>query len=290
MLQIEKDRQIKMKVLSLYCGGGGIDEGLRQAGIKTTLAIDIDKDCLETIKLNHPDTETICGRVGDYVESLKGFDIIVGGPPCQTFSYNNYNRKNDFTEVNTFIRIIEKIKPKLYLMENVMALYKLFDYGMKYKINCGDYGVPQKRKRVFYTNLPIPQPELKLKNTSDIINYHGFKYIFKSGNTHQKRKIRTKDVDDQCDTITASDRMYFTNHQIILEKYGFNFDVPKQELMISEIAQLQGFPKDYEFYGSLSSQRKQIGNAVPPPVIKAFFNQKAIQIFTLMEKNTRLII
>jgi len=43
-----------LRVLSLYCGAGGIDEGLKQAGIKTTLAIDMEKDCIKTVELSFP--------------------------------------------------------------------------------------------------------------------------------------------------------------------------------------------------------------------------------------------
>ena len=58
-----------MKVLSLYCGAGGIDEGLKQAGIKTTLAIDVWKDACETMKLNHQDTEILCDKVSNIKSS-----------------------------------------------------------------------------------------------------------------------------------------------------------------------------------------------------------------------------
>jgi site-specific DNA-cytosine methylase len=133
--------------------------------------------------------------------------------------------------------------------------------------------VPQKRIREIYSNIPIPKQESVFKTVKDTINTQDFKYIFKAGNTHQNRKVRTKTVDGYCDTVTASDKMYLTNHEIVSEKYGFNFDVPKQELEIGQYAQLQGFPKTYKFCGSHSSKRKQIGNAVPPPLIKAFFSQ-----------------
>ena len=64
-----------MKVLSLYCGAGGVDQGLKQAGIKTTLAIDYVEDCCKTMKLNH-DCEVICAKVSDYKDSLGDFDIV----------------------------------------------------------------------------------------------------------------------------------------------------------------------------------------------------------------------
>jgi len=92
-----------MKILSLYSGGGGIDEGLKQAEIKTDIAIDYNYDACRTLKMNHPDTEVICGgRVGDYVESLPKASIVVGGPPCPEFSRANIGRTFNMCEINNF--------------------------------------------------------------------------------------------------------------------------------------------------------------------------------------------
>src|SRR3972149_3819707 len=108
-----------LKVVSLYSGGGGLDEGIWQSGHEVILAIDKEKIRLETIKLNHPDVETICGKVSNYIESLPQSDAIVGGPPCPEFSNAKINKSYDPTEVNNFWKAVELKKPKHYLMENV---------------------------------------------------------------------------------------------------------------------------------------------------------------------------
>src|SRR3990167_11107715 len=144
-----------MRVLSLYCGAGGIDEGLKQAGIKTTLAIDSNKDCCETMRLNH-DCEVIHGKVKDYVGSFSNIDNIIGGPPCQPFRRASPNRSMDANEVNTFWDIVEKIKPKYYLMENVQDVIKICN-RKNYLVNCADYGIPQTRIRRIFTNLQLPK-------------------------------------------------------------------------------------------------------------------------------------
>ena len=74
-----------MNAISLYCGAGGIDQGLKDAGIKTKLAIDFDKDCCITYKENFPDTEIIHGKVKDYVSSLPKANLLIGGPSCRIF-------------------------------------------------------------------------------------------------------------------------------------------------------------------------------------------------------------
>lgn len=342
-----------MKVLSLYCGAGGIDEGLRQAGIKTTLAIDHEQDCCKTIKLNHPDTETICGKVSDYIGSLKGFDVIVGGPPCPEFSRANNNRSFDMCEVNNFWQIVESNKPKYFLMENVQDVKKKL-YKTSYLVDAADYGVPQNRLRRFFTNLPSPpsthaekpitnfygnvlskwvsvRESLNLsdgfledrKNTfgenefrkypvdrpSHTIDANCGRDYFISVDGYQKcnQIEKTRSIDEPAQTVLASRDLQITNYPIYSLKYlqeknpvMFNKHKPNtldkpnctitakdyatpdcmitdgqyaRKLTNDELAILQGFPKDYKFFGNKGSVRRQIGNAVPPAITKAFFSQ-----------------
>ena len=355
-----------MKVLSLYCGAGGIDEGLRQAGIKTTLAIDHEQDCCKTIRLNHPDIETICGKVSDYIDSLKGFDVIVGGPPCPEFSRANSNRSFNMCEINNFWQIIENNKPKFFLMENVQDSKKKL-YKTSYLINCADYGVPQTRLRRFFTNLPLPVPTHAEK---PIQNFYGNmlkKWVSVRealnlsdgviedrkttiGSGKGDRKIRQYSIDKPSNTLITDSRQFFisvdgyakcnqiektrsvdmpsqtilasrdlklTDHKIYSTKYLTekarneqrepflqNRTLPvwkkknhispiskpsstiltdasdngiwvngERKLTNEELATLQGFPKGYNFFGNKGSVRKQIGNAVPPAITKAFFSQ-----------------
>lgn len=157
-----------MRVLSLYCGAGEIDEGLKDSGILTTTAIDFNKDACESFKLNHPQTEVICGKVGDYKESFSNYDIVVGGPPCPEFSRANSGRTFDTCEVNNFWEIVQNNNPKYHLMENVQDVIKVLKKP-NHLINCADYGTPQTRTRRFYTNLPLPKPTHSKTPTSDLL-------------------------------------------------------------------------------------------------------------------------
>ena len=144
-----------LKVLSLYCGGGGIDEGLKKAGIKTTLAIDVDPNCIDTIKLNH-DCETIVGKVNDHFDSFGNFDIVVGGPPCPEFSVAKTDRTLDDTEVKNFWQVVRDSHAKFWLMENVPGVIEVCK-ERNYLLNCADFGTPQTRLRRFFTKLPRPK-------------------------------------------------------------------------------------------------------------------------------------
>lgn len=347
-----------MKTISLYSGGGGIDEGVKQAGFTTTLAIDIDKDCCKTVHANSPTTEVICGKVSDFKNSIGKADIIFGGPPCQDFSNANTKRKFNLTEVNLFWEIIETVKPKYFLMENVPALFIKFKKRSSKLLNVANYGVPQTRHRRFWTNLSIPKATHAKKPSDDLfgnkikkwvlvkeaLNLDGIiidgkqsgrdkggrdfglrKYstdrpshtllvdsmewfISPTGFKAKNQKLISRSIDEPSQTIVVGNEMQFTNHKIYSMKYlkeknpimfekhkannqdspAFTIDTKDRgitpsgmitdglnarKLTNEELAILQGFPKGYIFYGTKTSTRKQIGNAVPPPIIKAFFKQ-----------------
>ena len=150
-----------MRILSLYCGAGGIDEGLRQAGLRTTTAVDRHPDCCETMRLNHPDTEVIKGTIADLEGTFGRYDMVVGGPPCPEFSTANTKHTNDPTEVNRFWRIAKATGARHVIMENVRGVLNFLPpeaapYN-RYVVNAADYGVPQIRKRAIVTDLPRGQ-------------------------------------------------------------------------------------------------------------------------------------
>lgn len=261
-----------MKVLSLYCGAGGVDEGLKQAGIKTTLAVDCERDCVETMRLNH-DCETLCAKVEDVDSTFDKFDIIVGGAPCPPFSRANHKSKKtlDPKNVNKFWEIIDRLQPKYYLMENVQDVIKVCN-RKNYLINCADYGTPQLRVRRFFTNLPLPKQThcqavsydldgnliKKWVSVEEAINFKG---TVEDRKTTFGEGFRPRSSSRPCFTLLADCRVWLIN------------DEEERKASLQEVAILQGFPKNYRFFGNSTSVKKQIGNAVPLQVIKAFFEQ-----------------
>ncbi|MBK5262970.1 MAG: DNA cytosine methyltransferase [Peptostreptococcaceae bacterium] len=123
-----------LKLLSFFSGAMGLDIGLHKVGFKTLLACEIDKSSRETIIANNPkigligdirnySTEEILDYAG--LENREEVDLIVGGPPCQSFSSAGKRmgladeRGNVFLK---FIEVIENIKPKFAAIENVRGL------------------------------------------------------------------------------------------------------------------------------------------------------------------------
>ncbi len=308
-----------MKILSICSGAGGIDEGIKQAGLKTTLAIDNWKDACETMKLNH-DCEVIRGDILDHEDSFGKFDCVVGGVPCPEFSSANVSRTFDDTLVKCFWRIVEKTGVKYWLMENVPGVIQVCK-KRNLLIDCADYGTPQHRIRRFFTNLQRPLEThgsyegvdllgIKTKkwiNVKEALGLDGISFVVKSGFEGCNQLEKTRSVEEPAMTITASDVMRLTNHKIystkkLLEKkrydsrsYFHELDKPGRTIMgkdlgrqpsemisdgefarkltLKECAIIQGFPPNYKFYGNKTSKRRQIGNAVPPQPIKAFFEK-----------------
>lgn len=167
-----------MNVIDLFCGCGGLSYGFEKAGYNILLGIDNDKMALKTFDYNHNNSKSICGditKIG-YKEikkiiGNKKIDVIIGGPPCQGMSLSGPRQFDDPRNklYLSYIRLVNEIRPKAFVIENVPGLISLFGgqikeniitkfsqmgYDIKYKIVCSaDYGVPQMRKRVIFVGV-----------------------------------------------------------------------------------------------------------------------------------------
>jgi len=174
-----------MKVISLFSGAGGLDIGFKQAGFEIIAAVESDPACCNTLRKNSPDLMVF----EEDISKIKGKDIlkaiglkrsevalVIGGPPCQSFSLAgkrmglNDERGSMILE---FSRLVHEILPEAFVMENVKGMLnwekgraiktvldefykpvrymnKKYRYDVSYSIlNAVDYGVPQKRERLF---------------------------------------------------------------------------------------------------------------------------------------------
>jgi len=187
-----RSKNTSLSVMDLYCGAGGFSEGFRQQGFDIVSGIDHWMPAIETFNYNF-DLECKRREMLDFekdhlaIESLPDTDVILGSPPCVSFSMSNRMGSADkslgLRQMQTFLRIvaIKKHKKnsilKAWFMENVpnAALhlkpqYRFLDLGLRswardngYKnddiavdlrdrvkvLNAKDFGVPQERKRLF---------------------------------------------------------------------------------------------------------------------------------------------
>jgi DNA (cytosine-5)-methyltransferase 1 len=160
-----------MKTVSLYSGAGGLDIGFKRAGFDIIWANDFDKDACASYAKNIGD-HIRCGDINNYIaelSKLKNVDLVIGGPPCQGFSVAGKMDPTDPRSENvwTFTKVVEKLSPKAFVMENVKALgqlekweplriellkkFKKLGYAVNYVVlNATDFDVPQARERVFF--------------------------------------------------------------------------------------------------------------------------------------------
>lgn len=190
----------KPKILDLFCGCGGLSLGFENAGFEVALAIDIWKDAIETYNKNHSKPVAICKDIHEldnkYLREFSEEENVVGvigGPPCQGYSTVGTRDVNDprnhlYLE---YCRVVEAIKPKFFVIENVKGLLTLnngmfkddiidrfskLGYNISFKIlNSSDYGVPQNRQRVFFVGLKEEEFEFPMEkeykvSTSEAIN------------------------------------------------------------------------------------------------------------------------
>jgi DNA (cytosine-5)-methyltransferase 1 len=161
-------------VVDLFCGIGGLTHGLQIEGFNVVAGIDIDKSC-EFAYTNNNNSRFVAKDLRDIdIQEMRDFygscdiKVLVGCAPCQPFSalYAN-KRKESIKEddkwylLNKFAEFVEKLQPEIISMENVPQLtkQKIYEdfcsllskngYNISSAIvNCADYGVAQKRKRL----------------------------------------------------------------------------------------------------------------------------------------------
>lgn len=146
--------------LDLWAGAGGSALGITKAGFDVLMAIDIDEDACKTHKLNFPETEVVQADLLTF-DSFPKVDYIHASPPCTDISTANTSAKKDLKRglrhLKRAVQIIEKHKPRFWTIENVPHVTHFLNWRY-YKLNAADYGVPQIRKRVFFTNIARPVP------------------------------------------------------------------------------------------------------------------------------------
>lgn len=163
----------QLNIMDLFAGVGGLTYGFsKNPAFKIIAANEIERDISKAYTLNHPDVAMLNCDIGSITEdvltqTLNGtsIDIIVGGPPCQSYSTLGKRRMDD--RANLFLqykRILSLIKPTAFVFENVVGILSMdggrlfknvqsefeeLGYCLKYKVlNAVDYGVPQLRERV----------------------------------------------------------------------------------------------------------------------------------------------
>jgi DNA (cytosine-5)-methyltransferase 1 len=165
----------------LFCGAGGFSEGFRQAGFKIEWAVDNWKPAYTTYEKNLGISAIKDDVIDIDFETLPKVDVLIGSPPCQPFSLANKAGGGDIKKglrmVAKFIEAAKAVEAKYWIMENVANLKPYLQHAWQIDknrftrretleffsrmdvIDCSAYGVPQRRKRLFSGNFPMPLPK-----------------------------------------------------------------------------------------------------------------------------------
>lgn len=224
-----------LTVAEFFCGGGLMAVGLKAAGYDITFANDFDKRAAEAYAYNLGDY-VVCGDItSDEIQAqIPDADIFAGGPPCQDYSVagNGEGEEGERGKlVWTYLGIIKRKQPKAFVFENVkgltlkkhrhtfdalLARFEEIGYNVSWKlVNAWDYGVAQKRERVFIVGIrkdlgitfefPEPRPEdYRTQVLRDVIGDlpepAERKYTSVSPSKHDTPSL----MDDAAKTIVAS--------------------------------------------------------------------------------------
>ncbi len=300
--------------IDLFAGIGGIRLGFEAVGGKCVFSSEIDEDACKTYKVNFGEHPAGDIRKID-AKDIPEFDILLGGFPCQAFSI--MGKKEGFANETCgtlffdIERILEEKKPPAFMLENVRNLIT-HDKGNTFKfikqhlealgyhvytkvLNALDYGVPQKRERIIIVGFledvdfkfPDPVPKAQRKTLADILENNVDRKYYVKDAIRESRLARLKDKsypkpyishENMAGSITPHPYSSALRAGASANYILINDDRRPTE---REMLRIQGFPETYKIVVPYTKMKKQIGNSVAVPVIKAVAGEmlKALREF-----------
>lgn len=290
------------RFIDLFAGIGGIRLGFEHVGGHCVFSSEFDPDACTTYMANFGEYPS-----GDITkidaEDIPDFDILLGGFPCQAFSI--IGKKEGFANetCGTLFFDIERIlkvkRPPAFMLENVRNLtahdggntfrtikehLEALGYHVYAKVlNALDYGVPQKRERIFIVGFldnvnfqfPEPIPLEQRKTLSDILETDVDKKYYVRDAIRISRLERLKDKNYPKPYISHENMAgSVTPHpysSALRAGASANYILINDERRPTEreMLRIQGFPDTYKVVLPYSKVKKQCGNSVAVPVIKA---------------------
>jgi len=301
-----------MNYIDLFAGAGGFSKGFELGGFENAGFVEFWPIAIETFKENFKRSPQIGKDIVDVKDKvLKKFagkvDVIIGGPPCQGFSMAGKRDPKDprnslFME---FVRFVEIIRPKVFVMENVSGIISMktssgdyvlniiikeFDkrgYEIRAKVlNSVNYGVPQERKRIIIIGkeknnskikeICYPEFKGKIARLSSVLNlpYKEIKEIqhvySKATRKNLIRYAQVKPGQVFRKFKSAGIKLRMDMPSCTITKSGrYVHPIYNRYCSIREVARIQTFSDDFVFKGSIDDMYGQIGNAVPVLMAKA---------------------
>lgn len=344
--------------VDLFAGAGGLSLGAKQAGIQIFSAVEYGMAPSSTYRRNFPDVvlwnqtiESISAAQLLNFRPPHGRLVVFGGPPCQGFSTSNQRTRSPenpnnwlFRHFTSLAKILEadalvlETVPGILQTANGLFVHEIERHFNKighkcsiWRLNAADFGVPQRRNRVFFIGCrgqrpapPSPKPS-QYVSVADAINdlpelCNGSCDPLTHPYTMHARSVYAKRMRGRLKACGG--HLVTKNAEYVIERFrhippGANWRSIPADLMsnyadiqrchawiyhrldpdslsvaignfrknmlihptqhrglsIREAARLQSFPDVFEFEGTIGQQQQQVGNAVPPLLAQAVFEQ-----------------
>ena len=300
------------RFIDLFAGIGGIRLGFEYVGGHCVFSSEFDEDACATYEANfgeHPSGDITKIDATD----IPDFDILLGGFPCQAFSI--IGKKEGFANetCGTLFFDIERIlsvkRPPAFMLENVRNL-TAHDNGNTFRVikehlstlgyhihtkvlNALDYGVPQNRERIFMVGFlddvkfkfPDPVPVEERKTLVDILEKNVDRKYYVRDEIRISRLERLKDKNYPKPYISHENMAgSITPHpysSALRAGASANYILINDERRPTEreMLRIQGFPDTYRIVLPYGKVKKQCGNSVAVPVIKAI----AVEMITALK-------
>ena len=282
----------KEVILDLFAGCGGLSLGFEAAGYET-IGYEMDAAAAATYNKN---LKGKCNAIKlDLDFEYPHAEIIIGGPPCQPFSVGGHQKgiEDSRDGFPIFIDAVRKLKPKVFMFENVRGLLytnrwyfemiikelQKLGYIIDYKLlNAVNYGIPQNRERLFVfghrAKFDFPKPHARKVTVGEAIGDIMFttppesKFFTASMDTYVAKYEKASDCINPRDLYPEKPARTLTCRNLAgatgdMQRVRLK-DGRRRRLLHREAARLQSFPDWFEFTGNETQQYNQIGNAVPP--------------------------
>ena len=292
-----------VRFIDLFAGVGGFRYATQEAGkelatkVECVFTSEIDKECQKVYEENfgdipHGDITKISA------DSIPDHDVLLAGFPCQPFSIIGQMKGFQDTRGTLFFeiaRILKEKKPSAFVLENVKLLVshnkgrtlkviletlENLGYHASYKVlNALDFGLPQKRERIFITGFREPcffhwpSKKIPMQPLSDILEQDVPEKYFASEHIKKKRLSKQQPVseltiwhENKSGNISASP---FSCALRAGASYNYLLVNGERRLTPREMMRLQGFPEEFKIICKYTQSRKQAGNSLPVPVAKA---------------------
>ncbi len=293
----------QLEYIDLFAGIGGfrfaITNAAKESGwsAECVFTSEIDSECQKAYQENFGEMPH-----GDITQvepkSIPDHDVLLAGFPCQPFSIIGQMKGFEDTRGTLFFNIasiLEAKKPSAFVLENVkllvghdsgktikhiMATLKELGYHASFKVlNALDFGLPQKRERVFIvgfrepTYFDWPAEKTPMKPLSEILEKEIPPQYFATDHIREKRLSKRKPTDEP--TIwhenKAGNISVYPYSCALRAGASYNYLLVNGERRLTprEMLRLQGFPDSFKIVCNYSQTRKQAGNSLPVPVAQA---------------------